>query len=154
MKECIAEGTFVNISDNLSIPIEQLADNNSVYGINGILELSNYNQTDFMNKGYKKCIKLTLEDGRTITLTKNHNILTDKYNWIESGKLKVGDKLIVSNISTRRNYIQLLKETEGFSVSSLNTKNIKEIKKFSCFMKVLGFLFFKIYSNKWNILYI
>jgi intein/homing endonuclease len=90
--DCIAAGTPVSLANGLSIPIEELANNINELNVlsydietNGIVEGQ---QTAFYPKGERKCVQLTLSDGRTLVCTPDHLIRTTK------GDVKAADLVL------------------------------------------------------------
>jgi intein/homing endonuclease len=97
-KYCCCENTRVS-GKHGSIPIENL------YGEN--LEVLSWNektdklevsvQSNFFDNGKKECIELELEDGRTITCTPDHKLITEN-GWIDADDIPVGGKIKVGPI--------------------------------------------------------
>lgn len=97
-KYCLCENTRVS-GKHGSIPIENL------YGEN--LEVLSWNektnkldvsvQSNFFDNGKKECIELELEDGRTITCTPDHKLVTEN-GWIDADDIPVGGKVKVGPI--------------------------------------------------------
>ena len=96
-KMCIAEGTLISLGNGLSIPIEDITENQHVWGWNG----DGFTYTKNLGlqvKGIKNTIKITLFDSRTLICTPDHRILVcdieDNPIWKEAGQLLVGDRVI------------------------------------------------------------
>ncbi len=95
MKECVAKGTLVTLSSGLSMKIEDMVENQSVLGWDSAKQgLVKANQLNFLSKGEKECITITLIDGTNITVTPDHKFLFDG-EWVEAKNLRVGDCLCV-----------------------------------------------------------
>ena len=58
-------------------------------------------QTAFMHKGLRKCITVTMEDGRSIKCTPEHPILsyTNGEQWIKATDLLVGEERVLASVS-------------------------------------------------------
>jgi intein/homing endonuclease len=94
---CFPAGTLVSLSNGTSIPIERLIDTGSMVLAWDKHGLSSSKQTHFYNQGIKDTIKLTFEDGRTISCTPDHKILVSVNGvpeWIEAGVIPIGSNII------------------------------------------------------------
>jgi glycine dehydrogenase len=99
---CLSEGTLVSLPNGTCIPIENLVQSN-------ITEILAYSENkkriipgklvNKFNTGGKKCITLTFQDGRTVTCTEDHKILTT-LGWVEAGSLLETHKIVVSGIES------------------------------------------------------
>lgn len=71
---------------------------------------------DVLDQGIKNCITVTLEDGRQITCTPDHKILTslDTNVWFEIGSLKIGDPILIRG--TWGQGIEPIEQTEAQSL--------------------------------------
>lgn len=97
-KYCCCENTRVS-GKHGSIPIEKL------YGEN--LEVLSWNektdkleisvQSNFFDNGKKECIELELEDGRTMTCTPDHKLVTEN-GWVNADDIPIGGKVKVGPI--------------------------------------------------------
>ena len=111
---CISKGTLVSIGGFESLPIEELVNNN-----NKVLSYDNTkinngmiysNQSEFKYQGKKKCIELIFEDGRKISCTPDHKILTTE-GWKEAQNIILNkDKIILDYlcINTEPGVIKLI----------------------------------------------
>jgi glycine dehydrogenase len=92
---CLAAGTPVALPDGTTRPIEHLLSASSVYGWseaqNGVRPAR---LAGMVRTGTKVCVKVTLQDGRSITCTPDHRIRTTT-GWVEAGKLDAGTHRIV-----------------------------------------------------------
>jgi glycine cleavage system protein P-like pyridoxal-binding family len=84
---CLADGTQVALPTGVTRRIEDLRSTSSVYGWseqeNGVRPA----RLDALYRtGRKKCVQITLQDGRTITCTPDHRVLATQ-GWIEAGEL-------------------------------------------------------------------
>lgn len=113
---CIAEGSRVNLASGVSVPIEQLAepefagalvlarddcdDGSDVDGdANGAQSagtgagaggLVPRELNRLLVRGVKPCVELLFSDGRLLTCTSDHRILTAGGAWLTAGELKLG----------------------------------------------------------------
>ena len=101
-KYCTAAGTEVS-GIHRSTPIEELFASNSKVlswdAENDILCVSR--QTAFFDNGVKDCLRLTLEDGRSITCTGDHRLATGESEWVAAGMLQPGSEVKVGPILPR-----------------------------------------------------
>lgn len=87
---CIADDTPVtmgNRSENIRDMYQ--CNDNYVYSMEedgAILQ----KQSAFFNQGKKECVSLTFQDGRILTCTPDHRILTEKDGWVEAAKIGIG----------------------------------------------------------------
>ena len=103
------------------------------------------NQLNFKENGIKRCVKLTLEDGRTLTLTPQHKLLTLDNGYIEVQNLKKN----IDRIKCGVNYPKLnidaeMDECNNWSMTFgdiiLKTNSEYEFMKTLAFMRIIGFL--------------
>ena len=73
---CISEGTNISLSAGFSRPIQQLHSMPELLSYVKDDGIHNLPSINFENKGISDCIQLTLEDGRTLTCTPDHRILS------------------------------------------------------------------------------
>jgi hypothetical protein len=157
--DCIAEGTYINLLDGTSIPIEQfenyLKNNITLYvdtlkksnKINGIIQNK---VTDFIDKKIKNCIELTFEDGNKLICTPNHKILTTN-GYIEAKDL-INNKTDIISYSQNPikqniifdNWILITESYKFFNTNLLDTL------KNSAYARILGYLITggKLFFNK------
>jgi serine/threonine protein kinase/ABC-type branched-subunit amino acid transport system substrate-binding protein/type II secretory pathway pseudopilin PulG len=107
-KLCIAEGTPVQLADGTARPIEQLAEARgasvrvaspkvvvhdaagSKRARQGAVVIESARCSDGWFSGVKECVQLTLEDGRTLVCTADHEVLAADGVWLQAGDAKVG----------------------------------------------------------------
>jgi len=89
---CIAEGEGVELVQGVSVPIESVAVGDWVHGLAddgaGVVGRA---VTAVMSRGPRECVELLFSDGRTLTCTPDHRILTAAGQWVEAGRLVVGE---------------------------------------------------------------
>jgi DNA-directed RNA polymerase II subunit RPB2 len=146
-RDCMAVGTSVSLNSGLSINIEEMENlNGNVLGwsenINGMVPCK---QLAFMDKGVSQCMTLRFEDGRTITCTEDHPILTSDNTWV---KVKDID-LNATKIKTSVNYPVMkikdeMEECNGwklqFGARILETNTREEFMRTLAFARILGLL--------------
>ena len=90
-KCCIAEGTLVNMASGRSVPIEQmesLVKQEEVVAYDGpSRSLVSRPFSAYLNQGVQKCVELLFHDGRTLTCTPDHRVLTADGSWVEAQEL-------------------------------------------------------------------
>jgi aconitase A len=89
---CIAEGTPVLMADGTSRPIEQfpIAGGAELYAPGASGRLTIARQTMMMIQGERDCVELTLEGGRTLVCTLDHEILTESGGFVRADGLALG----------------------------------------------------------------
>jgi len=102
---CIARGTMIATEFD-SIPIEDLASNVGervqTFATDGPGGITLGCQTAFTSSGRKECVELTMEDGRTLTCTPDHKVLTAR-GWMRADEIKLGEDTVhVSSRQQRR----------------------------------------------------
>lgn len=109
-KKCVAEGTQVALADGTSRAIEDLVDVSTLRANARIAaprvsedgtspRLTETAATTAFANGVKNCVRLTLEDGRTLDVTPDHRLMTADGAWVEAKDLQVGTtRLAVSGI--------------------------------------------------------
>ena len=102
-------------------------------------------QTAFKHKGTRPCVELTLQDGRKITCTHNHPLLTNKGDWVMASDFDLtSDKLVVSKSGPILDIDQEIKDCNGWHLEMitirLNTNNKKELLRTHAFVRIVGIL--------------
>ncbi|MBS0580386.1 MAG: aconitate hydratase AcnA [Proteobacteria bacterium] len=97
---CIAEGTPVLTADGTARRIEQfpVAGGVTVFGPDTQRRLATAVQSELMIRGERECITLTLQDGRVLTCTPDHEILCADGRWVRADALEVGMDRIVMGL--------------------------------------------------------
>ena len=102
--------------------------------------------TNFLYKGEKECVDIFLEDGRKITCTPEHKMLTSKNEWIKANELKVNESLLKCSVKYPtidiREEIQVCNNWE-LKISDnliLKTNTQEEYFKSMAFARILGYL--------------
>ena len=88
---CIAEGTPVELAQGVSVPIERVVPGDIVHGLSDdSTQLTARPVTAVWPRGEKACVELSFSNGRTLTCTADHRILTGDGRWVKAGQLVVG----------------------------------------------------------------
>jgi intein/homing endonuclease len=146
-RDCFSVGTSVSLNSGLSINIEEMENlNGNVLGWsenkNGMVPCK---QLAFMDKGTRDCVELTFQDGRKLTCTEDHPVLTSDNKWVKvkdvelsSTKIKLSVNYPVMKIKDE------IEECAGwkfeFGTRILETNTREEFMKTLAFARILGLL--------------
>jgi DNA-directed RNA polymerase II subunit RPB2 len=102
-------------------------------------------QCAFMDKGMRDCVELTLEDGRKITCTEDHPVLTSDNTWVKVKDLEINKTRVKTSVSYPLMKVkEEIAECEGWTLSfgkqTLRTDNYNEYMKTLAFARILGLL--------------
>ena len=146
-RDCLAVGTPISQNSGLSINIEEMENlNDKVLGWseekNGMVPSK---QLAFMDKGMRPCVKLTFQDGRKITCTEDHPILTSDNTWIKVKDIELNSTKIKTSVSYPVMKIKdEMEECAGwkfeFGARILQTNTHEEFMKSLAFARILGLL--------------
>jgi aconitase A len=95
---CIARGTPVLQANGTARPIEHLPEAGGavVFGPDHVGRLAVARQEAARPMGLRECVQLTLQDGRTLICTPDHELLTADGRWVGAAALDVGkDRLVI-----------------------------------------------------------
>ncbi|HKV85270.1 MAG TPA: aconitase family protein, partial [Ktedonobacterales bacterium] len=95
---CIAEGTPVLLANGTSRRIESLPATGGavVFGPTADGRLGATTQAEKMVQGERECVTLTLQDGRTLVCTPDHEILRADGRWVRADQLELDrDRVVV-----------------------------------------------------------
>ena len=99
-RDCVGGETHISSANGLSIKIKDFE--NKQYNVlgwnadkNGMTPAM---QTQFQYKGERECVDIYLEDGRKITCTPEHKMLTSTNEWIKANELKIGESLLKCSV--------------------------------------------------------
>jgi aconitase A len=95
---CIAAGTPVLLANGTSRRIEEMpgAGGALIFGPTSDGRLGLAAQTEQMFQGVRDCVSLTLQDGRTLVCTPDHEILCADGRWVRADQLEPGrDRVVV-----------------------------------------------------------
>ena len=102
-------------------------------------------QCAFMDKGMRDCVELTLEDGRKITCTEDHPVLTSDNAWVKVKDLEINKTRVKTSVSYPLMKVkEEIAECEGWTLSFgkqiLRTDNYNEYMRTLAFARILGLL--------------
>ncbi len=102
---CIAAGTPVLLADGTSRPIESLPSGGGarLFGPVGSAALRVAVQSQLMDRGARDCVRLVLEDGRSLVCTPDHMILRSDGRWARADELTPGEDRVTVGIEGPRN---------------------------------------------------
>jgi aconitase A len=94
---CIAEGTPVLLANGTARRIEQMpyAGGAELLAPTTDGRLSRATQAEMMVQGERECISLTLQDGRNLVCTPDHQILCADGRWVRADQLIIGQDRVV-----------------------------------------------------------
>ena len=102
-------------------------------------------QTEFLDKGKKDCVQITLEDGRQLVCTPDHPMLTMNRNWVRASQLSVNEHQL--KVGVRYPTVNIEKEMEicnrwkmRVGEHLLQTETKQEYFRSLSFMRLLGLL--------------
>jgi DNA-directed RNA polymerase II subunit RPB2 len=146
-RDCAKGDTPVSLRCGLSIMIEEMDVNKKhVLGWseskNGMVPSK---QCAFMDKGMRDCVELTLEDGRKITCTEDHPVLTSDNTWVKVKDLELHKSKIKTSVSYPLMKVkEEIAECGGwkllFGKQILRTDSYNEYMRTLAFARILGLL--------------
>src|SRR5947199_5893969 len=94
---CIAEGTPVLLANGTARRIEQIASTGGVALLAPTADgrLGTATQAEMMVQGERECVPLTLQDGRTLVCTPDHELLCTNGRWVRADHLILGQDRVV-----------------------------------------------------------
>lgn len=148
-RDCADEDTPITLSNGLSVKIKSLHENNGCMNIMGWSENKNgmvpSRQVAFMDKGTRECVELTFQDGRKLTCTEDHPVLTSDNAWVKVKDVELSSTKIKSSITCPLIDINdEIKECDGWTLeygtSILETNTREEFMKTLAFARIIGYL--------------
>lgn len=146
-RDCVKGDTPISLKCGLSVMIEEMDINKKhVLGWseskNGMVPSK---QCAFMDKGMRDCVELTLEDGRKITCTEDHPVLTSENTWVKVKDLELHKSKVKTSVSYP---LMKVKEeiaecdcwTLSFGKQTLRTDTYNEYMRTLAFARILGLL--------------
>jgi DNA-directed RNA polymerase II subunit RPB2 len=102
-------------------------------------------QCAFMDKGMRDCVELTLEDGRKITCTEDHPVLTSDNTWVKVKDLELHKSKVKTSVSyplmkVKEEIAECGGWTLSFGKQTLRTDNYNEYMRTLAFARMLGLL--------------
>ena len=146
-RDCYSAETLLTLHNGLSMKIKNMENNNiEVIGYDEEKQgLVKAKQTNFMDKGTRPCVEITLEDGRKMICTEDHPVLTEQGEWVKTkdliineDKLKVGITCPEMNINEEINECNNWKLKVGDITLKTNTK--ATYLKTLAFARIIGLL--------------
>uniref|UniRef100_A0A6C0EYQ4 DNA-directed RNA polymerase n=1 Tax=viral metagenome TaxID=1070528 RepID=A0A6C0EYQ4_9ZZZZ len=148
-RDCNNEDTPITLSNGLSVKIKSLDENNGCVNIMGWSEEKNgmvpSRQVAFMDKGTRECVELTFQDGRKLTCTEDHPVLTSDNTWVKVKDIEFNSTKIKTSITCPLVDInEEIKECGGwtleFGTRILETNTREEFMKTLAFARIIGYL--------------
>ena len=148
-RDCGNEDTPITLSNGLSVKIKSLDENNGCVNIMGWSEEKNgmvpSKQVAFMDKGTRDCVELTFQDGRKITFTEDHPVLTSDNTWVKIKDIELNSTKIKTSITCPLVDInEEIRECAGwtlqFGTRILETNTREEFMKTLAFARIIGYL--------------
>ena len=146
-RDCLSAEMLLTLSNGLSMKIKNMENNKiDVLGFdenkNGLVKSK---QIDFMNKGTRHCVELTMEDGRNTICTEDHPLLTENNEWIKAKDLIINeDRLKVGITCPELDIEKEIKECDNWSLKlndlTLKTDNKDNYLKTLAFARIIGLL--------------
>lgn len=146
-RDCAKGDTPVSLKCGLSVMIEEMDVNKK--HVLGWSESNNgmvpSKQCAFMDKGMRDCVELTLEDGRKITCTEDHPVLTSDNTWVKVKDLELHKSKIKTSVSYPLMKVkEEIAECGGwkllFGKQLLRTDSYNEYMRTLAFARILGLL--------------
>ena len=148
-KDCGIGSTPITLTNGLNVRLDSLDENNGHVNIMGWSEEKNgmipSKQVAFMDKGMRDCVELTFEDGRKITFTEDHPVLTSENTWVKIKDIELNATKIKTSITCPLiNIKEEIEECAGwkheFGTTILQTNNHEEYMKTLAFARIIGYL--------------
>jgi hypothetical protein len=147
-RDCLVRGVPVTVSCGLSFKIEDFNDKQiSVLGWNQEKDgMKPAKQTNFLYKGERECVDIYLEDGRKISCTPDHKLLTDNKEWVKAKDLKPEETRLKASVKYPTISINdELTHCNNWSYKicdelTLKTDTLEEYFKSMAFARILGYI--------------
>ena len=148
-RDCGKGDTPITLSHGISVRLDSLSKNNGHANImswseekNGIIPSK---QVAFMDRGMRECVELTYEDGRKITFTEDHPLLTSDNTWVKAKDIQLNVTKIKTSITCP--LVDINEEIKECSEWKLQVGNIllktdthEEFMKTLAFARIIGLL--------------
>lgn len=148
-RDCHDGSTPITLTNGLSVRLDSLCENNGHVNIMGWSEEKNgmipSRQVAFMDKGMRDCVELTFEDGRKLTCTEDHPILTSDNTWVHVKDVELNATKIKTSITCPLVDVnEEIKECSDWKLQVgnilLQTNTHEEIMKTLAFARIIGLL--------------
>lgn len=146
-RDCTSGKTDISLEIGLSIKMKDLENlqyqvfgwDSEKYGMKPSKKIG------FLNKGFRECVEIVLQDGRTIKCTPDHKFLTTENNWVFAKDLKQKtSRLRVSLLYPCIDIESELIECNNWSLFqngiNLQTNSVNEYLRTMAFMRILGWI--------------
>jgi DNA-directed RNA polymerase beta subunit len=148
-RDCHDGSTPITLTNGLSVRLDSLGENDEHVNIMGWSEEKNgmipSRQVAFMDKGMRDCVELTFEDGRKLTCTEDHPVLTSDNTWVKVKDLELNATKIKTSITCPLvNIKEEIEECAGWKLEVgnilLQTNTHEEYMKTLAFARIIGLL--------------
>jgi intein/homing endonuclease len=147
-KDCYGENTELSVKFGLSLKIQDLEKLDiDVLGWNQEKNgMKPAKKTNFLYKGERECIDIYLEDGRKITCTPEHKILTSENNWVKANELITNKTRVKCSVKyPLASVYEEITNCNNWSLKvsdnlTLKTDTFDEYMKTLAFARILGYL--------------
>jgi DNA-directed RNA polymerase II subunit RPB2 len=148
-RDCHDGSTPITLTNGLSVRLDSLGENDEHVNIMGWSEEKNgmipSRQVAFMDKGMRDCVELTFEDGRKLTCTEDHPVLTSDNTWVKVKDLELNATKIKTSITCPLvNIKEEIEECAGWKLEVgnilLQTNTHEEYMKSLAFARIIGLL--------------
>jgi len=146
-RDCVEYSTPIPLNCGLSVKIGEMEGCDfTVLGWNEKQNnLVSSKQSNFLYKGERECYDVILEDGRKVTCTEDHPLLTDDKNWTKAKDLKINETRLKTGVLYP--LLDIKEEIElcngwslPFGTSQIYTDTKEEFLKALAFARILGYL--------------
>ena len=148
-RDCHDGSTPITLTNGLSVRLDSLGENDEHVNIMGWSEEKNgmipSRQVAFMDKGMRDCVELTFEDGRKLTCTEDHPVLTSDNTWVKVKDLELNATKIKTSITCPLVDVnEEIKECSDWKLQVgnmlLQTNTHEEYMKTLAFARIIGLL--------------
>jgi len=148
-RDCGKGDTPITLSHGISVRLDSLSKNIGHANImswseekNGIIPSK---QVAFMDRGMRDCVELTYEDGRKITFTEDHPLLTSDNVWVKAKDIQLNVTKIKTSITCPLVDVnEEMKECSDWKLQVgnilLQTNTHEEFMKTLAFARIIGLL--------------
>ena len=144
-RDCFKKTTPISLNNGLSVEIGSMEQNvEQVLGYKESIGMIGEKQKGFMYKGERECVDVILQDGRKITCTGNHRLLTSNDEWINAQDLTKEHKLKSSVNYPLMKVEEEMTECNGWTFTfgdiTLKTDTVSHFMDTLAFARILGYM--------------
>jgi len=146
-RDCGSGELYISLDCGLSVKLKAMEHiGYNVFGWDdGKMGMMPSNKIGFINKGFRECVEIMLQDGRTIRCTPDHPFLTTENTWIPAKDLmqkpsRVRASLCFPCIDIAAELVECDKWSLFLNGIDLRTDTIDEYLRTMAFMRVLGWI--------------